>query len=164
MKKAPQEIRTFFVTSITWGRRSLFQTERMARLLIDVLYDNREKKRFDLHEFVIMPEHFHLLLTPSYEIPLEKAVQYIKGGFSFRAKKELGFSGEIWQEGFTLRRIENSVDYERHREYIWQNPVKQGLCAAAEDHPYSSAHSGFVLDPVPPGLKPIFKGAAGSPA
>src|SRR5207244_3185366 len=125
-----QEIRTFFVTSVTWGRRSLFQTDLLARLFIDVLYDNRDRRRFELHEFVVMPEHFHLLLTPDYNIPLEKAVQYIKGGFSFRAKKELGFNGEIWQEGFTLRRIENSLDYERHREYIRQNPVKRGLCSA----------------------------------
>jgi putative transposase len=108
----------------------------MARLLIDMLYQNREKKRFELHEFVVMPDHFHLLITPDYEISLEKAVQFIKGGFSFRAKGELGFNGEIWQEGFTLRRIENSLDYERHREYIWQNPVKRGLCLSSEEFPY----------------------------
>jgi len=34
-----------------------------------------------------MPDHFHLLITPAHEVSLEKAVQLIKGGFSFRAKK-----------------------------------------------------------------------------
>lgn len=91
---APQAIRTFFVTTNTWGRRSLFQTDRMASLLIDVLADNRKRSRFQIHEFVIMP-HVHAILTPAFEIPLERAVQFIKGGFSFRAKKELGFMGEI---------------------------------------------------------------------
>jgi putative transposase len=35
-----------------------------------------------------MPNHFHLLLTPATKIPLEKALQFIKGGFSYRAKRE----------------------------------------------------------------------------
>jgi hypothetical protein len=55
----------------------------MAQLLLDVLAENR-KKRFLLHEFVIMPNHFQLLLTPAAGVPLEKALQLIKGGFSFR--------------------------------------------------------------------------------
>src|SRR5436309_12062866 len=91
MQLAPQEIRTFFITSVTAERRNILQSDRMARLFIDVLQENRKKERFLLHEFVVMPNHFHLLITPAYEIPLEKVIQYIKGGFSFRAKKELGF-------------------------------------------------------------------------
>jgi putative transposase len=49
---------------------------------VDVLGKDRRKRRFLLHEFVIMPNHFHVLLTPPAEFPLEKAVQFIKGGFS----------------------------------------------------------------------------------
>ncbi len=86
MPQAPQSTRTFFVTSTTAGRRALLQSDRMAQLLLDVLAENRRKRRFLLHEFVIMPNHFHLLLTPAAEIPLEKALQFIKGGFSYRAK------------------------------------------------------------------------------
>src|SRR5580704_15354352 len=63
MPQAPQSTRTFFVTSTTAGRRALLQSDRMAQLLVDVLAENRRKKRFLLHEFVIMPNHFHLLLT-----------------------------------------------------------------------------------------------------
>jgi hypothetical protein len=46
-----------------------------------LLAENRRKRRFLLHEFVIMPNHFHLLLTPAAEIPLEKALPFIKGRF-----------------------------------------------------------------------------------
>jgi len=56
-----------------------------------------------LHEFVLMPDHFHLLITPLST--LERALQLIKGGFSFRAKKELGFLGEIWEKSFYDRRV-----------------------------------------------------------
>ena len=89
MPQAPQSTRTFFVTSTTVGRRALLQSDRMAQLLVDVLAENRRKKRFLLHEVVIMPNHFHLLLTPAAEVPLEKPLQLIKGGFSYRAKREI---------------------------------------------------------------------------
>ena len=149
---APQSIRTFFVTTVTRGRRSLFQTERMAYLMIDVLARNRESGRFSLHEFVITPDHLHLLITPAFEIPLERAVQFIKGGFSYRAKKEPGFVGEVWQPGFTNQRIRDARDYAAHRSYIDENPVRKFLSG---DYPYCSARGTYPLDPAPPGLKPI---------
>lgn len=101
MHLAPQEVRTFFVTSVTADRHAIFQSERMCNLLLRVMQDYRSQEKFLLHEFVIMPDHFHLLLTPAANIPLEKAVQYIKGGFSFRAKKELDFKASIWERSFT---------------------------------------------------------------
>jgi hypothetical protein len=55
MPQAPQSTRTFFVTSTTAGRRALVQSDRMAQLLVDVLAENRRKRRFLLHEFVPMP-------------------------------------------------------------------------------------------------------------
>ena len=70
------------MTSVTDGRRALLQSERTAKLLIDVFNENRYKGRFLLHEFVVMPNHFHLLITPSEDVSLEKAIQFIKGGFS----------------------------------------------------------------------------------
>src|SRR5437868_8120511 len=121
MRLAPQEIRTFFVTSITWERRAIFRAEPFAHLFLEVLFENRDKKRFALHEFVLMPDHFHLLITPVSELSLEKVVQYIKGGYSYRVKKDLGSAAEIWQASFTEHRIKDDEDYERHREYILEN-------------------------------------------
>ncbi len=143
---------TFFVTSVTRGRRALLQSGRMAQLLIDVLQDNRRKGRFLLHEFVIMPDHFHLLLTPLPEVPLEKALQFIKGGFSYRAKKELHLNFDVWQAGFTSHLIRDAQDYEQHRLYVRDNPVNAGLAVEAQFFPYSSAFPGVELDTRPQGL------------
>ena len=55
-----------------------------------------------VHEFVVMPNHLHVLMTVPEEMTIEKAMQLIKGGFSFRAGKELGFKGDIWQRGFQM--------------------------------------------------------------
>ena len=99
-----------------------------------------------------MPDHLHVLLTPNTS--LEKAAQFIKGGFSYRAKKELGSNMEVWQKGFSDHRVRDASDYHQHVIYVRENPVRKHLCQRAEDYPYSSAHSGFDLDPVPQGLKP----------
>jgi putative transposase len=156
MRKAPQEIRTFFVTSVANGRSPLFKKEAMACLFLDVLQDNRRKGRYLLHEFVIMPDHFHLIVTPVEVIPLEKTLQYIKGGFSFRVKKELAFQRLVWQESFTNHRIRDAEDYQRHREYIHLNPVEASLVKKASEYPYSWAFPGMELDPAPPALKRVF--------
>jgi putative transposase len=155
-----QSDRTFFVTSVTDGRRAILQSECMARLLLDVLYSYRSQGRFLLHEFVIMPDHFYLLITPAVNVSLEKALQFVKGGFSYRAKKELGFSSALWEAGFTNRRIRDAEDYQNHREYIRENPVKAHLVERCKIYPYSSAFPGLELDAVPLGLKPLVRAGA----
>jgi len=151
---------TYMVTSATWDRRDLFRNERWARLLIDTLYHYRGSA-YLLHEFVVMPDHLHVLLTT--KTSLEKAVQFIKGGFSYRAKKELGSNMEVWQKGFSDHRIRDAGDYLRHVDYIRQNPLRKHFCERAEVYPYSSAAVGIELDPVPQGLKPVsMKGSSGA--
>jgi putative transposase len=132
--------RTFFVTTRTAGGRSLFQTERMAQLLIDVLRTYVRAGEFVVHDFVVMPNHMHVLMTIPGSISLEKAAQLMKGGFSYRAHKELGFASEIWQRGFSDVRIADAEEFKRHCEYIDQNPVKAGLASSPERYPYGSAH------------------------
>ena len=73
-------------------RHAFFKNADAAELLIDTLYFYRGEGRFELHEFVIMPDHFHLIITPEERIPLEKAVQYIKGGYATAARRELGLA------------------------------------------------------------------------
>ena len=148
---ATNNAQTYMVTSSTWERRALFQAEPWAKLLVDTLYHYRGTA-YLLHEFFIMPDHLHVLLTPLTS--LEKAVQFIKGGFSFRAKKEVGSNMEVWQKGFQDHRIRDADDYTQHIRYIHENPVRRHLSERASEYPFSSAHSGFELDAVPQGLKP----------
>jgi putative transposase len=103
--------RTFFVSTNAEGKRSLFQVDENARLLIDTLYLYRTQERYLLHEFVVMKNHLHVLLTVDHNLSIERAVQFIKGGYSFRLKKELGKSYEVWQRGFSETRIYDAIAY-----------------------------------------------------
>jgi putative transposase len=93
----------YFITASTFQKKQILQATRMADLLLQTLRHYQEEGKFLLHEYVIMPDHFHLLITP-FET-LERSLQLIKGGFSFRAKKELGFGGEVWQNSYYDRRV-----------------------------------------------------------
>jgi|SRR5882724_6540987 len=114
--------RTFFVTTVTWQRRHIFEDEPKVTLLLDVLFHYRDQGKYLLHEFVIMPDHLHLLMTPAINVSLERAVQFIKGNFSFRLGKEAKM--KVWQESFTNHRIRDAEDYEKHRSYIQLNPER----------------------------------------
>jgi putative transposase len=137
------------------GKRNLLQSDRSAGLFVQVLYDYRSQRKFRLHEFVVMPDHFHALLTVESDSTIERAVQFIKGGFAFQAGRELGFRAPIWQKGFSEARILDADAFRRTAAYIRNNPAVRHLAEEASLYPYSSAHSGFELDPAPQGLKPV---------
>jgi putative transposase len=118
-------------------------------LLLDVFRENRIMQRLLLHEFVIMPNHFHAVLTPAHDISLEKVMQCIKGGFSYRAPEKLRFNDDIWQPGFTQHRIKDTDDYAAHVDYIWNNPVRARLVLRPQQYPYSSARRRDLVDPAP---------------
>jgi len=128
--------RTFFATTKTSLGRRLLQSERNATLLIDVLRTCVAKRNFQLHDFVIMPDHIHLLITIDADATVEKAMQLIKGRFSYRLKKEFGFAGEVWQRGYSEVRIEDVEVLSQYRQYIAQNPVKAGLAESPDQYPY----------------------------
>jgi putative transposase len=116
--------------------RALLQSERNATLLIEVLRSYVASGKFQLHNFVVMPNHLHLLITVTGDSTIERAMQFIKGGFSRRLKKDLGYSGEVWQSGFSELRVDDQESYLQHCEYIAQNPVRAGLVDSPEKFPY----------------------------
>jgi putative transposase len=94
-----------------------------------------------------------VLLTVFGQVTIEKAAQYVKGGFSFRAKKELGYNGEIWQIGFSEDRVLSADQFAATVKYIHVNPVRKGYCQAPEDYPHSSASGKFPMTEIPESLK-----------
>lgn len=148
MRFAPQEIRRYFVTSVTAQRRRVFQVAANAELLQDTLFDYRNQRRFLLHAFVVMPDHFHAIITPASEVSLEKAMQYIKGRFSFRLKSKF----DVWMRSFNQTQILSEEKFLAAALYIEQNPVRRGLAQTALGYAFSSAVT-ESLDPMPAHLR-----------
>ena len=148
MDRAPQETRTYHVTAVTAQRHSLFQVTAKAELLQQTIFDYRRQGKFLLHAFVIMPDHFHVLITPAPDVSLEKAVQFIKGGFSFRLKSKF----DVWLRSFNESQILTEEKFVSCVRYIEDNPVHERLVLSAENYPHTSAGRG-PLDPMPHHLR-----------
>src|SRR4051812_27440903 len=110
-----------------------FQVSELANLLIEIIYRYRRDEKFLLHDFVIMTDHVHVILTP-VGITLERAMQLIKGGYSFAVRQKGRSTSEVWQKRFTGHRIRDASDLTQHRIYIHQNPVRRRLCERSEEY------------------------------
>jgi putative transposase len=153
---------TYFVTTKTWENRALFQVTETAKILIECIIHYRDKGSYLLHEFVVMPDHLHLLLTPAGKTSLEKAMQLIKGGSSHQIHQQSGRKIQIWSPGFHEESIRDHRDYQCKIEYIHMNPVHAHLAEKPQDWPHSSVASGFHLDAEPERLR-IFASGAKAP-
>jgi putative transposase len=152
--RSTNESGTYFVTSRSWESRALFIKEPACEIVLEPLLHYRSEGKYRLHSFVLMPDHFHLILTPGTDTTLERALQLIKGGSSRKISQALTFHFPVWQRSFTDHRIRDGRDYEAHVRYIEENPVKAGFVQQANQYRWSSANGKFVLDQPPQGLKP----------
>jgi putative transposase len=150
---------SYFVTTKCWQGRSVFQIPENAEILINALLHYRDLDSYLLHELVVMPDHLHLILTPSPTTSLEKAIQFIKGGTSHQIRKARNQKMEIWQVGFHDWTIRDTNDWQTKVEYIHTNPVRAKLIQRPEDWPYSSASGRFALDPIPEKYQQLSSGA-----
>jgi putative transposase len=92
--------RVFFATTKTSAARRILQSDRNAMLLIEVLRSHVAARKFQLHDFVIMPNHLHLLVELPNDISIERAMQLVKGGFSYRLRKDYGSAARFGNADF----------------------------------------------------------------
>lgn len=116
-----------------WLRR-----KDIAEQVRDALKFN-DKIKYDLISWVIMPNHVHLLLTPKKNVHLPNILHSIKSFTAQMANKLLQRNGQFWQHESFDRYIRNYKHFAAVVRYIEQNPVKAGLCDAAEEWTFSSA-------------------------
>jgi putative transposase len=134
--------------------RNLFQRNETDELMVKTIFRYRDAGEFELHEYVIMPDHIHVVLTPKSGSSVERAAQLIKGGFSHDIRLAGSSLNAIWQLRYHDRRVRNADEYREIARYVRENPVRRGLAKTAAEWPYSSAAPNAILDEPPQGLKP----------
>jgi putative DNA methylase len=115
------------------------QRPEIARLVEDALRDGERRfHRYQLHAFVVMPNHVHMLVTPA--VVATQWLGPLKGFTSHQANQVLGTRGTaFWQDESYDHLVRSKTEFERIRAYIEQNPVTAGLVATAEQFNWSSA-------------------------
>jgi len=80
-----------------------------------------------LGDWVIMPNHVHLLVRPLRDVKLSKLLQVWKGASSHRINRRSGGGGRLWMEESFTRIVRNRDKLKKASEYIRNNPGKASL-------------------------------------
>jgi putative transposase len=144
---------TYFITACAHMQQNLFQPDQVADLMVATLLKYRDAGEFELHDYVVMPNHIHVLLSLNEPQQLGRAIQLIKGGFShFLRENGIGYRA-VWEQRYHDRRVRDAEEFAAFSQYIRQNPVRRGLAESAEEYRYSSAACCAGV----PGLKPLVR-------
>jgi putative transposase len=113
----------------------------VADLVVAALQTGERKLgRYQLHAYVVMPNHVHLLVTP--KVVATKWLAPLKGFSAYRINELLARHGQpFWQDESYDHLVRSEAEFDRIRSYIEDNPVKAGLVSQAQQHPWSSAAS-----------------------
>jgi putative transposase len=143
---------TYFITICAHMQQNLFQRAEVADLMVATFLKYRDAGEFELHEYVVMPNHIHLLLSITDQQQLSRVIQLIKGGFSHSLRENGIVFQAVWQQRYHDRRVRDANQFTEFSRYVRQNPVQRGLVQNAEDYPYSSAGQGLKSPEIKKGM------------
>ena len=125
---------------ITWSchrRRPLLDTEPTRDLLLTVLERMRERYRFGVVGYVVMPEHVHMLISEPQIGDPSTVLQAVKLGFTRRSRA----TGQFWQRRFYDFNVWSQRKEVEKLKYMHRNPVARGLVEKPDDWKWSSYRS-----------------------
>jgi putative transposase len=110
----------------------------IADLVMQALVDGELRfNRYELHAFVVMANHVHMLVTP--RVVATQWLGPLKGFTAHEANRALGRTGKFWQDDSYDHLVRSDAEFGRICGYIEGNPVAGGLVSAAEEFRWSSA-------------------------
>jgi REP element-mobilizing transposase RayT len=131
------------VTIAVKGRQTVFANPEIATGTVAVLRSLAAARGVRIYAFCIMPDHVHLIMSPSTDCSVIAFVGQLKN-LILRMSWNYGVSGSFWQKGFWDHFLRADEDLHVAVEYVLANPVLAGLVEDADLYPYSG---GFDLVP-----------------
>jgi len=120
------------------NRQLIFKDNSDRETLLGLLVGGCQKHRVDLHAFVLMDNHLHLLLTPQVDKALSKMMQDLGRDYVRYFNKKHTRTGTLWEGRFRSALIQTDRYFLACMVYMDLNPVRAGMVALALDHPWSS--------------------------
>jgi len=122
----------YHVTSRTNDKNKVFENHLGQKTMLLVLDEAKEKFRFQLANFCVMPTHIHLLIKPEEKTNLSTIMHWIKTRSAKRWNFLHGSKDHMWGSRYFARVIKDQQEFDAVMEYIDQNPVKAGLVTSPE--------------------------------
>jgi len=134
-------VETFYhVTSRTNNKIRVFENKLGRKIMLITLQDAKDKYKFVLTNFCIMPTHIHLLIKPAIGTKLNVIMQWIKTRSAKNWNCIHGSIDHVWGERYFARELKNMEEYEYVMNYIDKNPVAAGLAGSPEEWKASGAY------------------------
>jgi putative transposase len=129
---------TYFASVTTAGSRQWFAETRHAEVLSRLICAERGRSDL-LHGFVVMPDHYHVLLTLVDNHRIHQVIQRVNSLSARRVNAVEGRHGRLWARRFYDHVIRNQDDFDECLRYIHDNPRVAGLVTVSSAYRYSSA-------------------------
>jgi putative transposase len=125
------------------NRQPIFITTADYQRMLDLLDENAKKFGVDLHAYVLMSNHFHLLATPQTDTSLPQMMQAVGRSYVRYFNDLQSRTGTLWEGRYRSTLIQTDRYLLTCMAYIDLNPVRSGMVLEAQDYPWSS-HGAYV--------------------
>ena len=122
------------------NRQAIFAAKADYETLLAMLDENARKFEVELHAYVLMSNHFHLLATPATQTGLPSLMQAVGRRYVRHFNQSQGRSGTLWEGRYRSTLIQADRYLLACMVYMDLNPVRAGISATAADYPWSSHH------------------------
>ena len=132
------------------NRQPIFVSDSDRRVLLALWAEYANKFQVAVHAYVLMSNHFHLLVTPSSESGLPQMMQAVGRRYVRHFNDAHGRSGTLWEGRFRSSMVEADRYLLACQPYIESNPQRAGMVESVADWPWSSHrhHVGLAVDPL----------------
>ena len=120
------------------NRQTVFVDAQDCERMLILLEENARKFRVAIHAYVLMDNHFHLLLTPSTKDAIAHTMQAIGRSYVRYFNDRHRRSGTLWEGRYRSTILQAERYLLPCMVYIDQNPVRAGRVVQARDYPWSS--------------------------
>jgi len=131
----------YHVTGKFNGGSYIFDLYDFKALFLQIIARAKLKYSFDLIDYNLMGNHYHLTIIPRKNDTISRIMQYILSIFARKVNKKLGSRGHIWNDRFRSKLVESNIHDINTTLYIYNNPIRANLT----DHPlnweFSSLHA-----------------------
>ena len=125
------------------NRQAIFAKTADYQRLLDLLDDNARQFEVAIHAYVLMSNHFHLLVTPQSSDGLPQMMQAVGRRYVRYFNDSQQRSGTLWEGRYRSTLIQTDRYLLACMAYIDLNPVRAGLVAQAADYPWTS-HGHYI--------------------
>ena len=129
--------RVYFITVRAYRNQIPFKGPALNKRMIDILRNEPERLRCQVHIYCLMPDHLHFLVSL-----WEDGVSVLTFSDQYKGKTtneswQFDWEGKLWQPRYYDHIVRDDEDLVLIAQYILDNPMRKGLVGQGEEWPWS---------------------------